>query len=74
MARGRWNTSAILEWIVSFFFTFYAMSFILDLWPAIATKNGHLALRKTAMEHSRNPTDVEAANVSSHRYEAIPLI
>jgi hypothetical protein len=76
MVRGNWNTSAILEWIVSFFFTFYAMSFILDLWPAVATKNGHIPLAKSVeMEPvSNGTTDVEAANVSSTRYESVALL
>lgn len=32
---GHYNLAAIFEWIVSFVFTFYVLSFIVDLWPAV---------------------------------------
>lgn len=38
--RGDFDNSAILEWIVALVFSFYVFSFIIDLWPAVATRNG----------------------------------
>ncbi|RBR11416.1 uncharacterized protein FIESC28_09030 [Fusarium coffeatum] len=35
------NAAAILEWVISFIFTFYAISFVIDLYPAIRTKSHH---------------------------------
>ncbi|CAG1983464.1 unnamed protein product [Fusarium graminearum] len=35
------NAAAILEWVISFIFTFYAISFVIDLYPAIRTKPRH---------------------------------
>ncbi|KAK6952263.1 hypothetical protein Daesc_006798 [Daldinia eschscholtzii] len=37
--RGNHNTSAILEWIIAFIFSFYVFSFYIDLYPAISTRN-----------------------------------
>ncbi|KAI8951387.1 Frag1/DRAM/Sfk1 family-domain-containing protein [Xylaria longipes] len=34
------NTAAILEWVIALIFSFYIFSFIIDLWPAVATRNG----------------------------------
>lgn len=38
--RGDSNTAAILEWVVALIFSFYVFSFIIDLWPAVATRHG----------------------------------
>lgn len=32
------SVAAYLEWIIAFVFTFYVLSFIIDLWPARVTK------------------------------------
>ncbi|KAJ8125279.1 hypothetical protein O1611_g8360 [Lasiodiplodia mahajangana] len=34
------NTAAILEWVIALIFSFYVFSFIIDLWPAVATRDG----------------------------------
>ncbi|KAI1367422.1 hypothetical protein F5Y08DRAFT_66680 [Xylaria arbuscula] len=39
-ARKDWNRAAILEWIIALIFTFYVISFIIDLWPAVRTRHG----------------------------------
>ncbi|KAI0024363.1 hypothetical protein F4780DRAFT_796208 [Xylariomycetidae sp. FL0641] len=41
--RDAWNVAAILEWTVSFIFSFYIFSFMIDLYPAVATRNGRVA-------------------------------
>ncbi|CAJ2507853.1 Uu.00g090390.m01.CDS01 [Anthostomella pinea] len=38
--RKDYNHAAILEWVVAFVFTFYVFSFIIDLYPAVKTRNG----------------------------------
>lgn len=38
-ATERYNVAAIFEWIVSFVFTFYVFSFIVDLLPSVRTKS-----------------------------------
>jgi len=38
--KGRQNPGAILEWIISFVFTFYILTFLIDLFPVVRTKNG----------------------------------
>ncbi|KAF3065258.1 FK506 suppressor Sfk1 [Daldinia childiae] len=37
--RGNHNTSAIIEWVIAFVFSFYVFSFYIDLYPAITTRN-----------------------------------
>ncbi|KAM0335733.1 hypothetical protein ACHAQA_000783 [Verticillium albo-atrum] len=39
MRTGNSDPAAILEWVVAFVFSFYVFSFIMDLWPAVRTKN-----------------------------------
>lgn len=38
-ATKNWNLAAIFEWIVSLVFTFYVLSFIVDLLPSVRTKS-----------------------------------
>ncbi|KAF2972582.1 hypothetical protein GQX73_g989 [Xylaria multiplex] len=38
--RKEYNHAAILEWVVALIFSFYVFSFIIDLWPAVATRDG----------------------------------
>lgn len=59
------NISAVLEWVVAFIFTFYVLSFVIDLLPAVRTKNhvpqGHKRLEMAQMHagnrHRNNPYD-----------------
>jgi hypothetical protein len=37
--NGHQNIAAVFEWIVAFVFTFYVLSFILDLWPSVRSKH-----------------------------------
>jgi hypothetical protein len=39
--RKLYNAAAVLEWAVSFIFTFYIFSFFIDLLPAAHTKHSH---------------------------------
>lgn len=34
-----YNVAAVFEWLVSFIFTFYVLSFVVDLWPSVRTKS-----------------------------------
>lgn len=36
--RSKYNIAAVLEWAVAFIFTFYVLSFFVDLVPAVKTK------------------------------------
>ncbi|RDA86548.1 hypothetical protein CP532_1903 [Ophiocordyceps camponoti-leonardi (nom. inval.)] len=38
-AAHQQDAAAVFEWIVAFIFTFYILSFVIDLWPAIHTKD-----------------------------------
>ncbi|KAL2370850.1 hypothetical protein RJ035_000914 [Blastomyces gilchristii] len=37
--QGMKNQAAVLEWIIAYIFTFYVLSFVVDLLPAIRTRN-----------------------------------
>uniref|UniRef100_A0A8H7TMP8 CWH43-like N-terminal domain-containing protein n=1 Tax=Bionectria ochroleuca TaxID=29856 RepID=A0A8H7TMP8_BIOOC len=55
------NAAAVLEWIISFIFSFYVFSFVIDLWPAVETKDPskrHKKLTEREME--------EAASISNN--------
>ncbi|KAK5082661.1 hypothetical protein LTR05_006541 [Lithohypha guttulata] len=67
-----WNTAAILEWAVSFVFTFYIMSFVIDLLPSVRTKShipqGH---KDMIMAESGMPLgDRQRFSQSSTTYES----
>ncbi len=40
------NIAAYLEWVIAFIFTFYILSFIIDLWPARSTKHHSMRFSK----------------------------
>lgn len=58
------NVAAVLEWVVAFLFTFFILSFVIDLYPAVATKP-HMA-----RYGKRNPHEMEEASgaTTPHRY------
>ncbi|KAK8067190.1 frag1 dram sfk1 family protein [Apiospora hydei] len=47
----RYDDAAIIEWVVSFVFSFYVFSFFVDLWPARYTANGR-GFKTTGMNAS----------------------
>lgn len=49
--RGRYDATAVLEWAMAFVFTFYALSFCVDLAPAIQTRPGKASAHVGAGEH-----------------------
>jgi D-alanyl-lipoteichoic acid acyltransferase DltB (MBOAT superfamily) len=65
------NAAAILEWVISFIFTFYAISFAIDLYPAIRTKAHHTRHQKyvpSAVADSSNPSyEGSRSNIDDRR-------
>jgi hypothetical protein len=57
-----YNIAAIFEWIVSFVFTLYIISFFIDLYPAIRTKAPHARFSKPV------PGDMEQASTEYQGY------
>ncbi|KAI2608370.1 Frag1/DRAM/Sfk1 family-domain-containing protein [Hypoxylon fragiforme] len=49
---GYYNSAAILEWIIAFIFSFYVFSFVVDLYPAIATRNNRSSNSAHQMEET----------------------
>ncbi|KAF2198146.1 hypothetical protein GQ43DRAFT_174271 [Delitschia confertaspora ATCC 74209] len=58
--QHRYNTAAVLEWVVAFIFFFYVLSFFIDFMPAVRTK--HHQSKQTEM----GMADAEAANGGMH--------
>jgi hypothetical protein len=56
MFRKSQNSAAVLEWVISFIFTFYVMSFFLDLFPAVRTG---IHSQRTDMENPVKNSKVE---------------
>ncbi|KAG5655822.1 hypothetical protein HG530_007278 [Fusarium avenaceum] len=62
------NAAAILEWAISFIFTFYAISFVIDLYPAVRTKGPDKRFQKagyvpSALSDSRSPSNASHNNL-----------
>lgn len=51
--KKAYNAAAVLEWAIAFIFTFYVLSFFVDLIPAVGTKHGAKG-GKTEMEREAN--------------------
>ncbi|KAH7318742.1 Frag1/DRAM/Sfk1 [Stachybotrys elegans] len=66
MGLGRSNAAAILEWIVATVFTLYAVSFVIDLWPAVRTKGQGARFAKPGSY------DMEEANTYGAAYPTTP--
>ncbi|KAI1434632.1 hypothetical protein GGR50DRAFT_395082 [Xylaria sp. CBS 124048] len=48
-SRGDYDRAAVLEWVVALIFSFYVFSFVIDLQPAVSTKDGRrYSLRRPA--------------------------
>lgn len=72
------NTAAILEWAVSFVFTFYILSFVLDLAPAVrshhhyseesVTETANLSAAEGNYMHARGPS----SDNTTYAYESQP--
>ncbi|KAF5025433.1 hypothetical protein F66182_2493 [Fusarium sp. NRRL 66182] len=68
----RRNAAAVLEWIISLIFTFYAVSFVIDLYPAVHTKNPDARYQKSyympsALSGSASPNNGSQSNFDLRR-------
>jgi len=64
------NAAAIVEWVIAFVFTLYVISFAIDLWPAVQTKDHSQRFVKpremTDEEHSPTPEQWRPAAQNAH--------
>ncbi|EQK98671.1 suppressor Sfk1 [Ophiocordyceps sinensis CO18] len=65
------DVAAIFEWIVAFIFTFYILSFIIDLYPAVSTRDPGSRFEKprfadeaAAVSAGAEPSDAASARLS----------
>ncbi|EEP82977.1 conserved hypothetical protein [Uncinocarpus reesii 1704] len=53
--RGRKDQAAVIEWVIAFIFTFYVLSFVIDLLPSIRTRwhvpQGHRIPEMTSVSY-----------------------
>ncbi|KAL3428323.1 frag1 dram sfk1 family protein [Phlyctema vagabunda] len=52
--KDEYDAAAVLEWAIAFIFTFYVLSFFVDLYPAVHTKNRKFATAETEMQREAN--------------------
>ncbi|MCJ1371692.1 hypothetical protein MMC20_002911 [Loxospora ochrophaea] len=54
--RSKQEQGAVLEWIIALIFTFYVLSFFIDLLPAVRTKHHSAVKGAPELEMGRGPT------------------
>ncbi|KAI1335184.1 Frag1/DRAM/Sfk1 family-domain-containing protein [Xylariaceae sp. FL0016] len=59
--RKMYNPAAVLEWVIAFIFSFYVFSFIIDLYPAVATRHG-------VSGHDLRPMNTREAEEARHAH------
>ncbi|KAK3181065.1 hypothetical protein K4F52_007606 [Lecanicillium sp. MT-2017a] len=69
------NIAAIFEWVIAAVFTFYILSFFIDLYPAIFTKSRSARFAKPAtpmeMEEASPSSDTPRPHSRSHQGQAV---
>jgi hypothetical protein len=74
--KEHYNPAAVVEWAVAFVFTFYILSFVIDLAPAVKTRHARFGdetqLEKeandTASESHRNYVNGDAGQQTGQQY------
>ena len=71
------NAAAVIEWTIAFIFTFYVMSFFIDLLPAVRTKNhvpqGEMTNVGQRMDAGENPHDAYEENLTGDSAGQYPV-
>lgn len=57
------NVAAVFEWIIAFIFTFYILSFVIDLLPAVRTKDHTMRFVKN-LKHDMESSHSQDGNSS----------
>jgi hypothetical protein len=61
--KEKYDAAAVLEWAIAFIFTFYVLSFFIDLIPAVHTRNNRFPHAETEMQQEAND---EMSNSRTH--------
>ena len=61
--KNKYNAAAVLEWSIAFIFTFYVLSFFIDLLPAVTSKRHRFS--ETQMQQEANDP-ISNANTNYH--------
>lgn len=67
--KNKYNAAGVLEWVIAFIFTFYVLSFFIDLLPAVHTKHG-AKFGETEMQMEANDGRDGADNKMARGYPA----
>lgn len=62
--KDNFDTAAVLEWTIAFIFTFYILSFFIDLIPAVRTKD-HVS-RETVLQMEANDPQARMHEAQVH--------
>lgn len=65
--KDDFDTAAVLEWTIAFIFTFYILSFFVDLIPAVRTK-GHVS-EETVLQMEANDPQARLHEDQARRHE-----
>jgi len=66
--EGIWNVAAVLEWIISFIYCFYVLSFFIDFLPAIRTKHHQSKQTEVQMMEEGGQPNMGDGAAESHQY------
>ncbi|KAK2873625.1 hypothetical protein FQN49_002231 [Arthroderma sp. PD_2] len=58
------NTAAVIEWVIAFIFAFYALSFVVDLFPAVKTSR-HMPQGERSRAMAQTSSSLESASYPS---------
>ena len=65
-----WNVAAVFEWVISFVYTWYVLSFFIDFLPAVRSKHhqSHQTEMQMAEEGGSAPRTMGDGDAESHQY------
>lgn len=62
------NVAAVFEWIIAFIFTFYILSFVIDLLPAVRTKAHTMRFVKN-LKHDMESSNSQEGSVQMGQHQ-----
>ncbi|OJD13798.1 hypothetical protein AJ78_05780 [Emergomyces pasteurianus Ep9510] len=62
--QGKKNQAAVIEWIIAYIFTFYVLSFVIDLLPSVRTRS-HIPQGKRISEMTMAPNGTQQTTATT---------
>ncbi|OAX83625.1 hypothetical protein ACJ72_02012 [Emergomyces africanus] len=63
--QGKKNQAAVIEWIIAYIFTFYVLSFVIDLLPSVRTRR-HIPQGKRISEMTMAPNTTQQTTATTN--------